>query len=297
MFRAVGLMIALVATTTWALDKQGSAHGGAVGEVDTGFNLSGALMLGVSLYNPSYAARPDNTGLALLRLGGHFDVDLIGRLLSIPIDVSFFSDSTRPGALVLAPTEFDFITGVTSTFALGPGDLEVGARVEHDRPVDMGTFTQTYVDLRARYLYSVAKIAPAVADALHNGDINGWVTLGGFLFNPTYAARPDNSGKALFRYALHVELSTFDDLFSLGLDATMFTDRTSAVVVRPSELDFTVDLIFHKGPFEVHLAYERDMPVDGDGLVQQFVYLLGVWSFDLKNVVKPLGHRNQVPSP
>jgi hypothetical protein len=31
----------------------------------------------------------------------------------------------------------------------------------------------------------------------------------------------------------------------------------------------------------VHLAYERDMPIDRSGLVQQFVYLVGAWSFDL----------------
>ena len=298
MLRTVVLSLALLSSTSWALDKQGSAHGGAVGGEDKSFNFSGALMLGVSLYNPSYAARPDNTGLALLRYGGHFDVDILGRLLSIPLDVSFFTDSTRLGGLVLLPTEFDFITGVTSTFGAGPGDLEVGARVEHDRPVDMGTFTQTYVDLRARYLFSFARVEPRLADALKGGDVSGWVTLGGFLFNPTYAARPDNTGLALFRYALHAELSVFDDLFSLGLDGTMFTDRT-VNLVRPSELDFTVDLIFHKGPFEVHLAYERDMPLDQAGLVQQFVYLLGVWSFDLKNVLQPqpLGHRNPVPSP
>ena len=296
MFRALGLASILVASSSLALDKQGSAHGGAVGDQNTGFNFSGALMLGVSLYNPSYAARPDNTGLALLRYGGHFDVDLLGRLLSIPIDVSFFTDSTRLGGLVLLPTEFDFITGVTSTFAVGPGDLEVGARVEHDRPVDMGTFTQTYVDARARYLYSFARFVPGLAETLKGGDLNGWITLGGFLFNPTYAARPDNTGLALLRYAVHAELSTFDDLLSLGLDATMFTDRL-VNVVRPSELDFTVDLIFHKGDFEVHLAYERDMPVDGPGLVQQFVYVLGVWSFDLKNVTRPLGHKNQIVSP
>ena len=212
--------------------------------------------------------------------------------------MSFFSDSTRRGALVFAPTEFDFIGGLTSTFGVGPGDLEVGARVEHDRPVDMGTFTQTYVDARARYLYSFARLFPSLADALWQGDVSGWVTLGGFLFNPTYAARPDNTGLALLRYSLHAEVSTFDDLFSLGLDATMFTDRTSDVVLRPSELDFTVDLIFHKGPFEVHLAYERDMPVDHPGTVQQFVYLLGVWSFDVRGLASTaLTHKQSVPSP
>ncbi|MFT3711846.1 MAG: hypothetical protein QM817_29760 [Archangium sp.] len=298
MLRLALIACILFAPAALALDKQGSAHGGAVGgEEDHSFNISGAGMLGVSVFNPSYAARPDNSGLALFRYGAHFDVDLYGRLLSIPIDVSFFTDSTRPGALVLAPTEFDFIAGITSTFSAGPGDLEVGSRVEHDRPVDMGNFTQTYVDARARYLLSLARVQPGVADALHGGDVTGWVTLGGFLFNPTYAARPDNSGLALFRYALHGELSTFDDLLSLGVDMTMFTDRQSDFVFRPSELDLTIELIFHKGPFEVHLAYERDMGLDRVTLVQQFIYLLGAVSFDLHGAFRAVTDKSTIPSP
>jgi hypothetical protein len=297
MSRTLVVLIALIAAPALALDKQASAHGGAVGGDDRGFNFSGAVMLGVSLYNPSYAARPDNTGLALFRYGAHFDVDILGRLLSVPIDVSFFTDSTRLGALVLAPTEFDFIGGVTSTFGAGPGDLEVGVRAEHDRPVDMGTFTQTYVDARARYLYSFAKLFPKLAEATKGGDISGWVTLGAFLYNPTYAARPDNSGLALFRYAVHGEFSVLDDLFSIGLDGTFFTDRLTTYVV-PTELDFTVDLIFHKGPFEVHLAYERDMPLDKQALIQQFVYLLAAFSFDVREI-RNSAHTDvhQIPSP
>ncbi|PZR05965.1 MAG: hypothetical protein DI536_31385 [Archangium gephyra] len=289
--------ISFMATTAFALDKQGSAHGGAVGGNDTSFNFSGALMAGVSLYNPSYAARPDNTGLALFRYAAHFDVDLIGRYLSVPLDVSFFTDATRMGGEVLLPTEFDFIGGITSTFAAGPGDLELGTRVEHDRPIDKGTFTQTYVDARARYLMSFGSLFPKLKDALKNGDVSGWATLGGFVFNPTYAARPDNSGLALFRYALHGEVSTFDDLLSLGLDATMFTDRTAPVWAAPSELDFTVELIFHWRSLEAHLAYERDMPLDRPGFVQQFVYLLAAWSFDLRGITSAFTDRHPVPSP
>lgn len=281
------LVLLMCAAPAWALDKQGSAHGGDVGGTDTHFNLSGSLMLGVAPYNPSYAARPDNSGLALLRYGAHLDVDLIGRYLSIPLDVSFFTDRTRKGALVLAPSEFDFIGGVTSTFDAGPGDLELGTRVERDMPVDLGHYTQTYVDARARYLLSFARLFPKLHDALWGGDVRGWVTLGGFVFNPTYAARPDNTGLALFRYAAHGELSVWHDMFSLVLDATMFTDCTSAVVVRPSELDFTVDLVFHWRSLEVHAAYERDMPVDRPGLVQQFVYVLAAWSFDFHEVLHP----------
>ncbi len=281
-----------------ALDKQGSAHGGDVaGEGDDGFHVSGSLIFGSALYNPTYAARPDNSGRALLRYAAHADVDLVGRKLSVPLDVNLFTDRERGGLGVFAPSEVDVIGGLTSTWDAGPGAFEFGARVEHDRPADRGGFTQTYVDARARYLYSLARLAPGVAPALAGGDVSGWATLGWFAFNPTYAARPDNSGKALLRYALHVEVSAFDDLVSIGVDGTTFTDRTTNAL-RPSELDLTPELIVRTAPFEVHLAYERDMPLDRGGLVQSFVYALGVWSFDLKRPqTRPYEERNQIVSP
>ena len=73
-------------------------------EDPSGFDLSGALLLGVSVINRSYAARPDNTGLTLMRYAGHADVDLIGRKLSIPVDVNMFTDKTKQGLAVLAPS-------------------------------------------------------------------------------------------------------------------------------------------------------------------------------------------------
>jgi hypothetical protein len=285
-----------LARTALALDKQGSAHGGSVeGGTEDGFNVAGSAMLGVSLYNPTYGARPDNSGLALFRYAAHADVDLIGSKLSIPLDVNIFTDRQRGGALIFAPTELDVIGGVTSTWKLGLGGLELGTRFEHDRPVDTGTFTQTYVDARARYLYSFAELIPALQAS--NTDVSGWLTLGAFLVNPTYAARPDNTGKALLRYGIHAELSILDDLFSTGLDGTMFTDRETNAL-RVSELDFTPELILHVAPWEFHVAYERDMPVDRGGLVQSYVYALAVWSFDMKRTAdKPLETRGQVLSP
>src|SRR3954469_18130960 len=100
--RLLGIVTALLgfAPSAFALDKQGSAHGGQVGGGSREFNISGAAMLGASLYNPTYAARPDNTGLALFRYALHFDIDLLGRLLSIPIDVNVLTDRERKKALV-----------------------------------------------------------------------------------------------------------------------------------------------------------------------------------------------------
>ena len=66
----------------------------------------------------------------------------------------------------------------------------------------------------------------------------------------------------------------------------------------PSELDFTAEVIGRIPPFSVHLAYERDMPIDRGGMVQQFVYTLFVYEFDLvHHDTRPLENRGQVVSP
>ena len=137
--RAHATAAALVAASMFsaasavALDKQGSAHGGDIEGPTSGFDVSGSVALGISPYNPNYAARPDNTGRALMRYALHTDVDLIGHRLSIPVDLNVFSDRQRPGLLKLAPSEFDVIAGVTSTWSAGPGAIEFGLRGESDR--------------------------------------------------------------------------------------------------------------------------------------------------------------------
>ena len=245
---AIAGAVPFATVTARALDKQGSAHGGDVSGADSGFGLTGAAMLGVALYNPTYAARPDNTGLALFRCAAHADVDLIGRRLSIPLDLNFFTDRQRPGALVLVPSEIDIIAGLTTTWGLGPGALEFGVRVETDRDLDQGSYSQTYVDARARNLFSLADEIPELGPAL-DGNITGNATLGAFVVNPTYAARPDNSRLALLRYALHTEVSFLGSHAAVGVDATMFTDRYHHPVT-PSELDLTPELIGRLPPIE-----------------------------------------------
>jgi hypothetical protein len=294
---AATLVVAL-APRAFAVDKQGSAHGGDIEGAQSGVGLSGSLMLGSALYNPTYAARPDNSGISLMRYAGHADLDLIGRRLSLPLDVNMFTDRERDGAAKLSPTELDVITGVTSTWGMGPGALELGTRFEHDRPVDREGPNQSYVDVRGRYLYSLAKVWPGLERALHQGDVGGYLTLGWFAYNRSYFARPDNTGKALFRYAVHGELSILDDLISFGVDATMFTDKEAANVLRPSELDLTPELIFHHRDFETHLALEIDQPIDRGGLVQKFVYVLAIWSFSVGgDVGRPFEERGQIQSP
>jgi hypothetical protein len=295
----VASLILISASPARALDKQGSAHGGSIAGAESGFALGGALSSGVSLYNPTFAARPDNTGLAFLRYAGHVDVDLIGRRLSIPLDVNVVTDGTQHGWARARPSELDLIGGLTSTWAVGPMALELGSRFQHERPVDRGTFTQTFLDTRARLLYSLANAAPGVDSALGGGDLAGWLTLGWFTINRTYVARPDNTGLAFLRYAGHARLSFWRERLAIGIDATMFTDRRSTQWLRPSELDLTPEIVARVEPFELHLAYERDMPLDRGGLVQHFVYLLASWEFNVVKSSAPeaLEDRNEVVSP
>jgi hypothetical protein len=278
--RALGVIVALAtflgARSVCALDKQGSAHKGQLGGSDTGFGLAGSLLFGAAIYNPTYAARPDNTGHALLRLAGHLDVDLIGARLSIPIDVNFFTDRDQPGLQKLTPSEFDIIAGLTSTWPVARGALEFGVRAEGDFPVDQGTKTQSYMDARARYVFSLSEYFPSLQDALAGGDIGGAGTLGWFVINPSYAARPDNTGRALFRYGLHTGIS-YTPRYFFAFDATFFTDRYENPVV-PSELDITFEIGSSLvDTLAVHLAYERDMPLDQEGLSQHFVLLYLTW--------------------
>ena len=217
------------------------------------------------------------------------------RWLSVPVDLNFFTDRERKGALVFSPTEGDVILGLTSTWDVWPGALEVGARFEHDRPIDRAGFSQTYGDFRMRYLYSASVLFPGLKSALRDGDVSGWVTAGAFALNPTYAARPDNSGLALFRYGWHGEVSVWGDAISVGLDATMFSDRQNRNALNPTELDITPEIVGRLPPFNLHVAYERDLPLDRGGLTQEFVYVLLGYEFDLKGAKGPA--KGMVPSP
>jgi hypothetical protein len=273
--------VALLSQPALALDKQGSAHGGSVAGSDQGLALSGSILLGAALYNPSYAARPDNTGHALVRLAPHFDFDVIGRHLSIPLDVNVFTNRDASGISKLLPSELDIITGVTSTWALSNAlALEGGVRVERDSPIDKGRYSQAYGDARARLLYALTPECPCLKDTLRTGTWSGAVTLGWFFWNPSYAARPDNSGLALFRYGLSSALELANGWLTLGGDVTSFTDRRGAWLV-PTEVDASVMLASHLGDVAFALGYERDMPVDRDTLVQQLLMLSASKNFSV----------------
>jgi hypothetical protein len=271
-----------------ALDKQSPAHQGAGADVPAdGLAWSGQVYMGVLPYNPTYAARPDNSGHALLRAGAHVDVNLMGEHLFIPLDFGLFSDRDHAPAL---PSEIDLIGGVASTWSIPGGAVELGVRGEFDASADGRGASQKYVDVRGRYLFSLGRYVPAISDRLAGGDVSGWLTCGWFAWNPVYYARPDNTGRALLRYAAHADVGFSRRHFSVFVDATSFTDRTSNAV-RPSELDLTVGATASTGRWAGQVAYERDMPIDGQGtgLVQHMVMVQGSMSFSGSSLGRPGG--------
>lgn len=290
------------AAPTYALNKQGARSGSEPD--DPPFNLAGYVFGGVFLFNPSYAARPNNTGNVLLRYGLHIDADLYHRWLSISYDLNVFTDRSEGARSPIAPTEHDHIVGLLSTLSL-PRHLELTFAVhyETDQPgyeargrlratrpdcgagrpppprcYDVG-YSQSYVDAYARLSYTRGILALSAA-------------LGGFLWNNTYAARPDNSGLALLRYVLHGEL-TLRKWLVLRLDLNFFTDREDKYVV-PTELDLTSELAVRLRAFELRFVGEMDLPLGNypggahpaavAGVKQAYLALLGQWSFDLQKI-------------
>ncbi|HET9954248.1 MAG TPA: hypothetical protein VFQ61_07080 [Polyangiaceae bacterium] len=274
---ALALFFVSLPGSAWALDKQGKPH--VFGAEEPDLNLAGALSFGPALFNPAYAARPDNTGKALMRYALHLDLELLGPRLTLPVDINTFTDRDRSGFKKLSPTELDLIAGVASTWPVGPGSLELSSHAEQDRALDRHVPIQTYVDVRSRYLCSASSIWTQRTRNPLRPDFSAAMTIGWFAYNPSYFARPDNTGRALLRYNPHLEFSLYDGALAVGLDATFFTDRKSSALL-PSELDLTPELRGQFDRYELHLAYERDMPVDRAGLVQHFAYALAVVNFD-----------------
>ena len=304
-----GLLLALVVGSALqsgpaqALNKQAerTASDGEAGKLGH-FNLSGNLFFGVFLFNPTYAARPDNSGIAQLRYGLHLDVDLYDRWLTVSYDLNSFSDgsSASPGPFV--PTEHDHIVGLLSTIPLPRHlDLTLAVHYESDQPgfgptaafrqrhpdctVAPGpgcfdaSYSQSYVDVYARLTWTHPRISLFGA-------------IGGFLYNPTYAARPDNTGFALLRYVLHGELVLLPWLV-LRLDLNFFTDREE-FPLQPTELDLTSEIAVKWRRFELRFVGEADLPIGthpagpiapvfAPNVKQVYLAALLSWSFDVRD--------------
>lgn len=225
--------------------------------------VRGYLLSSVLVDNPTFAARPDNSGLAGLRHMVHLETDLYKEYLQFYTDQNFFSDR-RKGWITL--TEWD------QTYALTGSWNNWGWRVqyEQDSPLDRSGTKQAYGDTLLTYRMTDANRWSWWRSMFPRQNISAYVGAGWLFHNQSYFARPDNTGRALYRYVAHTDIDLYRNLVVLFVDTNFFTDRTNGHALRPSELDWITGLALRWRDAEISLYHEQDTPLDRAGLVQRY---------------------------
>lgn len=278
----VGMMVwAWPLGPVWALEKYGrplpsmEEHGEAARESEEtlfgGYFLTSALVS-----NPTFAARPDNTGLAGLRHMMHLETDLYKQYLTFYTDQNFFSDRTE-GWIKL--TEWDM------TYALTGLIDRWGWRIQYERdaPLDRSGIKQIYGDTLLTGRFQATEDLAWWRQQFPNQNLNAYAGFGWLFHNRDYYARPNNTGRALFRYVAHFDADLYKNLVVFFGDFNLFTDRELGNKLRPTELDWIVGLAFRfKDDYEVSVYREQDRALDRSGtLVQEYWAVQLRFAFDV----------------
>src|SRR5215203_380213 len=89
----------------------------------------------------------------------------------------------------------------------------------------------------------------------------GYFLTAAFVSNPTFAARPDNTGLVGLRHMLHLETDLYKQYLTFYTDQNFFSDRTNGWI-ELSEWDGTYAFTGVVNHFGWRLQYERDAPMD-----------------------------------
>ncbi|MEW6544785.1 MAG: hypothetical protein AB1411_14395 [Nitrospirota bacterium] len=235
--------------------------------------LRGYLLTAAFLDNPTFAARPNNTGLVGLRHMIHLETDLYKDYLQFYTDQNFFSDRKR-GWITL--TEWD----QTYAFTGSLGNWGWRIQYEKDSPLDRSGLSQSYGDSVITYAIDPLATRSWWKQLFPSQNLTAYAGAGWLFYNDTYFARPDNTGRALYRYVAHADLDLYKNRVVVFGDTNFFTDRQSSNAVRPSELDWMVGIAFRWGHAEISLYHEADMPLDRDGLIQRYTAIQLRYEFE-----------------
>jgi hypothetical protein len=276
-------MLTLFATPGHALEKYGRplpAMGEATGEdkkephaQEERHWLKGYLLTSTFAENPTFAARPDNTGLAGLRHMIHLETDLYREYLQFYTDQNFFSDR-RKGWIELS--EWD------ATFAFTGSINQWSWRLQYERdsPLDKSGTKQIYADALINYGFTQANQYGWWQNRFPNQNLTFYMG-GGWLFhNESYFARPDNTGRALLRYVAHADLDLYKNRVVLFADTNWFSDRSKSDKITPTELDWIIGLALRWKDYELSVLHERDMPLDRGGLIQRYTAIQLRYEFE-----------------
>jgi hypothetical protein len=225
--------------------------------------LGGYFLSSAFVSNPSFAARPDNTGLVGLRHMLHLETDLYKQYLTIYTDQNFFSDR-RTGWIQLS--EWDDTYGLTGLVDHWGWRIQY----ERDKPLDRSGLQQIYADTLVTYRFKAEQDWAWFKRTFPNQNLTAYAGPGWLFFNHNYFARPDNTGVALYRYVGHFDLDLYQERVILFGDVNMYTDRTASSAIRPSELDWILGIAVRWRAYELSTYLESDQPLDRGGLVQEY---------------------------
>jgi hypothetical protein len=97
--------------------------------------------------------------------------------------------------------------------------------------------------------------------------VHGYLLTASFVRNPTFTARPDNTGLVGLRHMVHLETDLYKQYLTFYTDQNVLSDRTNGWI-KLSEWDMTYALTGLLGHVGWRVQYERDAPLDRSGLKQ-----------------------------
>lgn len=236
--------------------------------------FGGYFLTGAFVSNPTFAARPDNTGLVGLRHMLHLETDIYKQYLTFYTDQNFFSDRTN-GWIQLSEWDGTYaFTGIVNRF---------GWRVQYERdaPIDRNGIKQAYADALVTAKLQSEQDLPWFRRLFPNQSLTVYGGAGWLFHNSSYFARPNNTGLALFRYVAHADLDLYKEKVVLYGDMNFFTDRQAGNQLQPSELDWIIGLALRWRDMELSVYQEQDQPLDRGGLVQKYVAVQMRFAFDV----------------
>jgi hypothetical protein len=225
-----------------------------------------SLALSDFVHNTSFRARPDNTGLVKYRYLGHLEVQPAWSPVALVVDTNFFTDKDARNEF--RPSEWDQAIGLLYRYEKWAALL----RYERDMPIDKSGLVQAFGEIQGMWHQ----------DNLLVKDSSFYAALGWLFATQTYFARPDNTGRALFRYVLHAEMPVYWEWLWIIGDTNFFTDREASNPIRPSELDWIVGVALRWKAWELMGFQETDQALDRGGLSQKYIAIQLKWMWDKK---------------
>ena len=103
-----------------------------------------------------------------------------------------------------------------------------------------------------------------------NQNLTAYAKAGWLFYNSNYFARPNNTGRTLFRYVAHADLDLYKNRLVPYGDMNFFTDRDAGNTLSPTELDRILGIAVRWKDLELAIYREEDRPLDQSGLVRKY---------------------------